>query len=90
MHILGFIEGGYEKSRHCSKTEKVYRAGSSKYVKKHGNNRLFASCDGFENRVRQSFKKHRYIIKVTDERRSVFATAWYQLSHMAIRKGARQ
>jgi hypothetical protein len=39
--------------------------------------------------VRRSFEKHRYIIKVTDERRSVFATAWYQLSHMTIRKGVR-
>jgi hypothetical protein len=89
VHILGFIEGGYGKCRHCHATEKVYRTGGGKIVKKHGDSRFCAHCDGFENRVRQSYEKHRYIIKVTDERRSVFATAWYQLSHMAIRKGVR-
>lgn len=86
LHVIGFIQGGYGACRHCAETARIVHTRGGKTVTKHGDIRFCASCDGFEKRVRESFEKNRYIISNTDERQSVFATAWYQLSHMAIRR----
>jgi hypothetical protein len=87
FHLIGFIVGGYGTCRHCSKTARTYRTRGNKIVTKHGDKRFCDGCDGFEHRVRESFEKNGYIISNTDERKSVFSTVWYQLSHMAIKKG---
>jgi hypothetical protein len=85
-HLVGFIEGGYGRCRHCSKTARVIHTHGGKNVTKHGDKRLCYSCDGFERRVRESNEKNGYVIVNTDERQSVFGTLWYQLSHMSILK----
>ncbi len=85
-HVVGFILGGYGKCRHCLKTERIVHTVGGKTVTKHGDERFCFDCDGFERRVRESFKKYGYIISNLDERMSVFGTLWYQLSHMAIKK----
>jgi hypothetical protein len=85
-HVIGFIEGGYGACRHCSKTAYFIKTKGGKTVSKHGDSKYCFSCDGFERRVRESYKKHGYIISNTDERASVFGTAWYQLSHMTIER----
>jgi hypothetical protein len=85
-HIVGFIEGGYSACRNCSRTARVVHTNGGKTVTKHGNAKFCSGCDGFESRVRKSYEKNQYIISNTDERKSVFGTIWYQLSHMAIQK----
>ena len=72
-HVLGFISGGYGKCRHCRFQLNRTFAGCS-------------DCDGFEHRVRESYKKNQYIIKCLDERITVFGTIWYQASHMTVKK----
>ena len=72
-HVLGFISGGYGKCRHCKFQLTKTFVGCS-------------TCDGFEQRVRESYKKNQYIIKCLDERITIFGTAWYQLSHMTVEK----
>lgn len=73
-HILSFIEGGY-KCRSCVK-------------------QLCSSCHGFEGHTRQCFEKDGFIVKVAvdhqgrgvaGERKSIYETAKYQLSHASIR-----
>jgi hypothetical protein len=86
FHIVGFIQGGYGKCRHCSKTARVMYTAGGKTVTKYGDKRFCMDCEGFERRVRESNEKNGYIIVNTDERESVFGTVWYQLSHMAILK----
>jgi hypothetical protein len=73
VHVLGFIEGGYGKCRHCKFQLSKTFVGCP-------------SCDGFEHRVRESYKENQYIIKCLDERITVFGTVWYQLSHMTVEK----
>jgi hypothetical protein len=85
-HFIGFIQGGYGACRHCSKTARVVHTAGGKVVTKHGDAQFCSGCDGFEHRVRESFKKYQYIIMNTDERKDVRSTIWYQLSHMAIQK----
>ena len=85
-HVIGFIDGGYGACRHCGKTSYVVRTRGGKAVTKHGDSKYCFSCNGFERRVRESYNKYGYIISNTDERASVFGTAWYQLSHMTIER----
>jgi len=47
-----------------------------------------ASCDGFKGREVREYKKDRYLVKVLDERKTVFGTAWYQLNHATVRVSA--
>jgi hypothetical protein len=73
LHVVGFISGGYGKCRHCKFQLSKTFAGCS-------------TCDGFEHRVRESYKTNGYIIKCLDERTSVFGTIWYEASHMTVEK----
>ena len=43
-----------------------------------------AGCDGFEARVRRAYEKSKTIVKVKDERITVFGTIWYQANHAAL------
>lgn len=72
FHVIGFILGGYSKCRHCSK---LYRASVV----------TCAGCDGFEMKTRRFYEKDKTIVKVLDERITVFGTAWYQLNHSGIK-----
>lgn len=47
-------------------------------------------CDGFKGRQVRGFAKDGWIVKVTDERLSVFGTAWYQLNHHTVKLGFRR
>jgi hypothetical protein len=47
-------------------------------------------CDGFKGREVRGFAKDGYIVKVHDERESVFGTAHYQLNHATIRLGIKR
>jgi hypothetical protein len=72
-HVIGLIDGGYGKCRHC-------------WFQLNGTFVGCFECDGFEHRVRESYRSNKYIIKCLDERITVFGTIWYQLSHMTIKK----
>jgi hypothetical protein len=47
-------------------------------------------CSGFEARTRREFEKDGCIVKVLDERKTIFGTAWYQLNHATIRIGIKR
>jgi len=48
------------------------------------------SCTSFKGREVREYKKDRCIVKVLDERKTVFGTAWYQLHHATIRLGIKR
>jgi len=48
------------------------------------------SCSGFKGREVRGYEKDGYIVKVFDERKTVFGTAHYQLNHATIRIGIRR
>lgn len=80
MHVLGHLLGGYGRCRNC------------KDMKCIGKNKEFLLCDGYEARTRRCFESDGVIVKVAEdkfgvksERKSVFETARYLLSHASIR-----
>jgi hypothetical protein len=48
------------------------------------------ACDGFEGRCYRVYRDNSYIVRVLDERRTVFGTGWYQLHHASIRVGIKR
>jgi hypothetical protein len=78
-HILGYIMGGYGKCRNCPNNK-----GDSNIISRE----KCLACGGFEGKNRKWNEKDLFIVKVKDERKSVFWTAWYQLNHASIRKDA--
>jgi hypothetical protein len=44
-----------------------------------------ASCDGFKGRELRGFAQDRYLVKVHDERQTVFGSAFYELNHASTR-----
>lgn len=73
IHVLGFIEGGFDRCRNCAHERDAC-----------------ADCDGFKGREVRGCAKDEWIAKVTDERLSVFGTAWYQLNHHTVKLGIRR
>jgi len=72
FHCIGFVLGGYSRCRGCMKG--------------------CVGCDGFEARTRKEFQKDGCIVKVAVdragnclERKSIYATALYELRHATIR-----
>jgi hypothetical protein len=62
-----------------------------------GRDKQFLRCDGFESVTRRCFEADGVIVKVAEdrygvkaERRSIFDTAQYQLSHASIRTDAKR
>jgi hypothetical protein len=43
------------------------------------------ACSGFEGVTRRCNKRDGYIVKVKDKRKSVYHTAWYQLTHASLK-----
>ncbi len=70
LHVVGFILGGYK----CRRCPSLYKASVV----------TCANCDGFEARVRRSYEQYRTIVKVKDERVTVFGTIWYQANHASL------
>jgi len=84
-HILAFLKGGYARCRACVDKKCV------------GRDKQFLRCDGFEAVTRRCFETDGVIVKVAEdrygvkaERRSIFDTAQYQLSHASIRTDAKR
>lgn len=48
------------------------------------------ACDGFKGREVRGFAKDSWIVKVENQRLSVFGTAWYQLNHHTVKLGLRR
>lgn len=70
-HVVGFILGGYK----CRSCPKLIRASAS----------VCGACDGFEAKTRRSYLQGKTIVKVKDERATVFGTIWYAANHSSIR-----
>lgn len=70
-HVVGFLLGGYK----CRSCPKLAIASVS----------VCADCGGFESRVRRSYEQNRIIVKVKDERITVFGTVWYQANHASVK-----
>jgi hypothetical protein len=74
-HVLGFLRGGYDKCREC-KVRVCVRDSS-------GDN--FDKCDGFEAVTRREHENDGYIVKVHEERQTVFGTLYYLFNHCTVR-----
>lgn len=48
------------------------------------------ACDGVEGRCYRVYKDNGYIVRVLEERKTVFGTAWYQLNHATLRIGLKR
>lgn len=48
------------------------------------------SCSGFKGREVREYGKDRYLVKVLDERKTIFGTGWYQLNHASVRVGLKR
>jgi len=70
-HVLGYLDGGYSRCRHCK--------GGDCYA-----------CDGLQGKFYKTYWDTGYIVRVMDERETVFGTAWYQLNHATIRIGIKR
>ena len=84
FHVLGFIDGGYSQCRHCSK-----------------NTLECLACNGFEGRTRREYYKEGgkdgvggsgsgWIVSVKGARKTIHGTAWYQLNHSTLVRGAKR
>lgn len=87
-HFLALLENEYSRCRHC----RFYNAWGSKSVRgetRYGNHggKMCLSCDGYESVTRRLFKEDKLIVKIFDERRSLFKTAHYILSHAGLKVG---
>jgi hypothetical protein len=72
VHCIAFLLDGYGKCRRCSKLGRASVA-------------TCAGCDGFESVTRRCYVDDKTIVKVKDERITIFGTAWYQLNHSSIK-----
>ncbi len=48
------------------------------------------ACDGVEGKCYKAYKESGYIVRVLDERKTVYGTAWYQLNHATLRVGLKR
>lgn len=82
FHVLGFVLGGFGRCRHCQKR----RERACPF-----------SCDGFQVRAYKEYLRSGWIVKVAHdrfgdvgERRSVWGTAKYELSHATFERGKKR
>jgi hypothetical protein len=68
-HALGFVKGTMRKCRGCSHCDDK------------GDRSACKGCDGFYGKSLALWKKDRLIVEVLPKRKSVFGTAFYQLTH---------
>jgi len=48
------------------------------------------ACDGFDGKTYKLYRENGYIVKVFDERITIFGTAWYQLNHSSYKVGVKR
>jgi len=48
------------------------------------------ACDGFDGKAYKLYRENGYIVKVFDERITIFGTAWYQLNHSSYKAGVKR
>lgn len=48
------------------------------------------ACDGVEGRCYRIYRNNGYIVRVLDERKTIFGTCWYQMNHATIRVGLKR
>lgn len=48
------------------------------------------ACDGFDGKTYKLYHENGYIVKVFDERITIFGTAWYQLNHSSYKVGVKR
>ncbi len=48
------------------------------------------ACDGVEGRCYRAYRDNGYIVRVLEERKTEFGTAWYQMNHSTLRLGLRR
>lgn len=72
-HLLAYLDDSYDKCRGC----RFQFARGSRYCCK--------DCSGFYGRSRRAYLNDKAIVEVLPERKSVFKTAFYQLSHAGMR-----
>ncbi len=88
-HFLGFLKNAYGHCRNC----KFYNEWGSKSFRgrtgysNHGGSACL-SCNGFEGLTRRLNKTDDCIVKIFGERKSIFKTAVYQLSHAGLKVNA--
>lgn len=73
FHVLGFIDDVFDKCRGC----RFRDARGSRYVCK--------DCSGFYGNIKKLYSSDKMIVEVLQDRKSVFKTAFYQLSHASMR-----
>ena len=84
FHAIGFVDGGYSQCRGCSKSTLECLA-----------------CSGFEGRTRREYYKEGgkdgvggsgsgWIVSVKGARKTIHGTAWYQLNHATLVRGAKR
>ena len=49
-----------------------------------------SACDGFDSRAWKLFNEDGYYVKVMGKRKTIFGTAWYQLSHSSYKIGVKR
>jgi hypothetical protein len=103
-HVIGFIDGGYGKCRNCSNYNKrtcgVYQTEkclACDGFEGRSRRQFFEGCQVYEKENSAVFdefgnkkKIGGYIIKVKAKRKSIRATAFYQLSHATLVRGAKR
>ena len=86
-HVLGYVEGGFDRCRECGKYEDfdgcLLSDGSY--------------CDGFVGVSKKSYYSDGWVVSmakneagVVEKRDSVFGSAWYQLEHSGYKTGVRR
>jgi len=48
------------------------------------------ACDGFDGKTYNLYQENGYIVRVFDERITIFGTAWYQLNHSSYKAGVKR
>jgi hypothetical protein len=48
------------------------------------------ACDGVEGKCYRVYRDNGYIVRVLEERKTVFGSAWYQLNHATVRVGLKR
>lgn len=74
-HVLGFVDGGYDRCRKC-------KAGG-KFVD-------CKNCDGVDGKLYKAYGESGFIVRVLEERKTVYGTAWYQMHHSTVRLGIKR
>jgi hypothetical protein len=77
FHVAGFLRGGFDRCRNCE----------DRVCLGYGNE---GKCAGFEARTRDEYKKDGMIVKVHEDRKTVFGTLYYLFNHCTVKLSFRK